>query len=314
MLRNENNNITSIKLENGNSIDNIDFVFDCSGFNRLIIGKEYNTNWKSYEDKLFVNTAMPFFLPQSKTEINPYTRAVAMKYGWMWMIPLQHRWGCGYIFDDKYINSEEAKKEVEEFFGHSIETNRTIKFKAGRFEKTWQGNCIAIGLSSGFTEPIEATSIFTAVNQLALISEERINNFLLGNTKIREDYNLAFSMINDDVSDFLQFHYFTKRKDTPFWKDYFFKSYKTSKLRKKITLWKTQTPKATDFSYESFGLFSWLLVGIGLDYFKKNMFVDVYRNYKIKERIKEHHMKTINTVSDVFEKSLNEIDALKNIK
>jgi tryptophan halogenase len=313
-VRNENNNITSIKLENGNSIDNIDFVFDCSGFNRLIIGKEYNTNWKSYEDKLFVNTAMPFFLPQSKTEINPYTRAVAMKYGWMWMIPLQHRWGCGYIFDDKYINSEEAKKEVEEFFGHSIETNRTIKFKAGRFEKTWQGNCIAIGLSSGFTEPIEATSIFTAVNQLALISEERINNFLLGNTKIREDYNLAFSMINDDVSDFLQFHYFTKRKDTPFWKDYFFKSYKTSKLRKKITLWKTQTPKATDFSYESFGLFSWLLVGIGLDYFKKNMFVDVYRNYKIKERIKEHHMKTINTVSDVFEKSLNEIDALKNIK
>jgi tryptophan halogenase len=313
-VKDSNDNISTIKFENNDTIENIDFLFDCSGFNRLVIGKEYNTNWKSYEDKLFVNTAMPFFLPQSKTEINPYTRAIAMKYGWMWMIPLQHRWGCGYIFDDKYINSEEAKKEVEEFFGYDIETNRTIKFNAGRFEKTWQGNCIAIGLSSGFTEPIEATSIFTAVNQLALVSEERINTFLSGNTKIREDYNLAFSMINDDVSDFLQFHYFTKRKDTPFWKDYFFKSYKTSKLKKKINLWKTQTPKLVDFMYESFGLANWLLVGIGLDYFKKDMFIESYRNSKIKERVKEHHSKNIKLVSTAVDSSINEIDALKNIK
>jgi tryptophan halogenase len=269
--KDNNNNINCIKLKSNESIDDVDFVFDCSGFNRLIIGKEYNTNWKSYEDKLLVNTAMPFFLPQFKTEINPYTRAIAMKYGWMWMIPLQHRWGCGYIFDDNYITSEEAKKEVEEFFGHDIETNRSIKFKAGRFEKTWQGNCIALGLSSGFTEPIEATSIFMAVNQLSLISEELIRKFLSGNSRIREEYNTAISTLNDDVCDFLQFHYFTKRSDTAFWKEYFFKSKKSSKLQRKINSWKVNVPKLLDFSYESFGLVNWLLVGIGLDFFKKNL-------------------------------------------
>jgi tryptophan halogenase len=313
-IKNENNNITSIKLKNGDIIDNIDFVFDCSGFSRLIIGNEYNTNWKSYEDKLFVNTAMPFILPQSQTEINPYTRAVAMKYGWMWMIPLQHRWGCGYIFDDRYTNKEDAKKEVEEFLGHTIENNRTIQFKAGRFEKVWQGNCIAIGLSSGFTEPIEATSIFMAINQLSVISQDIINNFLSGNSKLREDYNLKFSNMNDDVSDFLQFHYFTKRKDTSFWKDYFLKSYKSSKLRNKINLWKSNIPKSFDFRYESFGLVNWLLVGIGLDYFKKDIFIQTYRDSKIKNKVKEHHTKNINLIEDTIKNSINEIDILKNIK
>jgi len=313
-IKNENNNITSIKLKNGDIIDNIDFVFDCSGFSRLIIGNEYNTNWKSYEDKLFVNTAMPFILPQSQTEINPYTRAVAMKYGWMWMIPLQHRWGCGYIFDDRYTNKEDAKKEVEEFLGHTIENNRTIQFKAGRFEKVWQGNCIAIGLSSGFTEPIEATSIFMAINQLSVISQDIINNFLSGNSKLREDYNLKFSNMNDDVSDFLQFHYFTKRKDTSFWKDYFLKSYKSSKLRNKINLWKSNIPKSFDFRYESFGLVNWLLVGIGLDYFKKDIFMQTYRDSKIKNKVKEHHTKNINLIEDTIKNSINEIDILKNIK
>jgi tryptophan halogenase len=257
---------------------------------------------------------MPFFIPQSETEINPYTRAIAMKYGWMWMIPLQHRWGCGYIFDDRYTNKEDAKKEVEEFLGYSIESNRTIQFKAGRFEKVWQGNCIAIGLSSGFTEPIEATSIFMAINQLSIISGEIINNFLSGNIKLREDYNLKISTMNDDVSDFLQFHYFTKRKDTSFWKDYFLKSYKSSKLRKKINLWKSNIPKSFDFSYESFGLVNWLLVGIGLNYFKKDMFIESYRNSKIKHIVKEHHSKNINLIEDTIKNSINEIDILKNIK
>jgi tryptophan halogenase len=257
---------------------------------------------------------MPFILPQSETEINPYTRAVAMKYGWMWMIPLQHRWGCGYNFDDRYTNKDDAKKEVEEFLGHTIENNRTIQFKAGRFEKVWQGNCIAIGLSSGFTEPIEATSIFMAINQLSVISQDIINNFLSGNSKLREDYNLKFSNMNDDVSDFLQFHYFTKRKDTSFWKDYFLKSYKSSKLRNKINLWKSNIPKSFDFRYESFGLVNWLLVGIGLDYFKKDIFIQTYRDSKIKNKVKEHHTKNINLIEDTIKNSINEIDILKNIK
>jgi tryptophan halogenase len=120
-----NGDIVEINLESGKSIKS-DFVFDCSGFKRLIIGELFKTKWKDYSDILPVNSAIPFFLPQSDVEIKPHTRAIAMKYGWTWMIPLQNRWGCGYIYDDSYINEEEAKKEVSEFLGNSIEFNNYL--------------------------------------------------------------------------------------------------------------------------------------------------------------------------------------------
>ena len=153
-----------------------------------------------------------------------------------------------------------------------------------------------------------------AINQLSVISEDIINNFLSGNSKLREDYNFKFSNMNDDVSDFLQFHYFTKRKDTSFWKDYFLKSYKSSKLRNKINLWKSNIPKSFDFRYESFGLVNWLLVGIGVDYFKKDIFIQTYRDSKIKNKVKEHHTKNVNLIEDTIKNSMNEINVLKNIK
>ena len=109
----------------------------------MIIGKLYNTHWISYKNKLTVNSALTFQLPQTKN-INPYTKAIAMKYGWMWQIPLQTRWGCGYIYDNKYINESEAKAEVESLLGYDIKVNKLIEFDAGRYNSTWVNNCIAI--------------------------------------------------------------------------------------------------------------------------------------------------------------------------
>ena len=111
-----------------------------------------------------------------------------MKYGWMWMIPLQNRIGCGYNFDSSLTNVEEAKKEVEDFFNNKIEFRKEIDYNAGRFEKVWVENCIAVGLSSSFTEPIEATSIFNSINQLSLISEKILLKYFEGNTKVIKDY------------------------------------------------------------------------------------------------------------------------------
>ena len=99
-----------------------DIIFDCSGFKRLIIGEHYKTTWKSYQDKLKVNTAIPYFLPMGE-KIPPYTKSIAMDYGWMWQIPLQNRWGCGYIFDDSYIDVETAKEEVRKYFPEQVESS-----------------------------------------------------------------------------------------------------------------------------------------------------------------------------------------------
>jgi tryptophan halogenase len=100
-----------------------------------------------------------------------------MKNGWMWQIPLQNRIGCGYIFETNYITAEEAKLEVEELLGHSINIVNNINFEAGAYREVWINNCIAIGLSSAFTEPIEATSIFNAINQLWVLNDTQLKNY-----------------------------------------------------------------------------------------------------------------------------------------
>ena len=305
-----NGHIRKIILKSGQRLDS-DFIFDCSGFARLIIGNHYKTKWIKYKDKLTVNSALPFQLPQSTIEIKPYTRAIAMKYGWMWMIPLQNRWGCGYIYDDSYINEEEAKKEVSEFLGNSIEFNKVIKFEAGRFENAWVNNCISIGLSSTFSEPIEATSIFIQIYQLMAITKDFIINYLDGISDESIRYNKYVAGIGDDIADFLQFHYFTKRQDTEFWKTYYDRTKKSDKLIKKIENWKLQLPTASDFYGEPFSLNSWTFVGVGTEFFEKSRFVRRYKNHKFKEEISSHHIQNIKNINNIKNKCFNEIDLLK---
>jgi tryptophan halogenase len=182
-------------------------------FSKLFLDLLYKTKWISYMDKLRINSAMPFNIPQSKKEIKPYTIARAMEYGWLWQIPLQNRWGCGYLFDDTLIDTDTIKKELESHFGFSIQSNRVIKFEAGRYEDVWVNNCIAIGLSSGFTEPLEATSIL-----LSLISLNELQSIDLFNADLSKvmAYNTKISKYNDEIVDFLQLHYITNRNENEF--------------------------------------------------------------------------------------------------
>ncbi len=208
----ENKDIETIIFSDGNTLD-CDFVFDCSGFKRLCLNGVYNQEWVSFKDYLTVNSAIPFFLPRTETDMYKPTRAIAMKYGWMWMIPLQHRWGCGYVFDNNFTNSEDAKKEVEEFLGHEITSNRTLSFDAGCYKNVWVNNTISLGLSSGFIEPLEATSISTTINQLFLL-----DRYLHTNEKAI--YNdTAYETYVEHMS-FIYFHYVCNREDTDFWKHY----------------------------------------------------------------------------------------------
>jgi tryptophan halogenase len=207
-----NNNVELLCLNNNTTIK-VDFIFDCSGFARNIIGKTYKSEWMDYTEFLKVNSAIPFFLPQTDNSKVTKTRAIAMKYGWMWQIPLQNRWGCGYIFDNHYINSAEAKIEVEELLGYQIESNRTIEFNPGSFKDVWIGNCIAIGLSSGFLEPLEATSIMTTILQL-----DRLKKYWDSNNI--NQYNIEVQSINEENMAFIYYHYMCDRNDTDFWKQY----------------------------------------------------------------------------------------------
>jgi len=257
-----------------------DFVFDCSGFNRLIIGKHFNTKWISYEDSLPVDKAFPFFLSHEQVGkgVVPYTNAIAMKYGWMWMTPLQHRYGCGYTFDSSYISVDEAKKEVEEYFGFEVNPPKPglfFQFKAGTYEKSWVKNCISIGLASGFIEPLEATSILSGLHNLRNIDPDMILNI---SDKYIDDYNERFKKNQSEIVDFIYLHYLCTRDDTEFWK-YFSKnniipislSEKIDKANKAELSWK-------DFEETNiFGLENYLFVIDGNGIMPYNTYIKKYR-------------------------------------
>jgi tryptophan halogenase len=214
-MLNDLNDVTKVIMENEETID-VDFIFDCSGFARLLIGKLYKTDWISYSDRLPVDRAIAFFLEIDKNNIPTYTNATALEYGWMWQVPLQHRYGCGYAYDSSYLSEEDAKKEVEEKIGQEINIVKSFNFNPGVYKEIWKNNCLSIGLASGFLEPIDATSLSQVVTLL--------ENFFLLKHKIFDNNDVSKKEINDyyvnqssSMSDYVQMHYLTNKTNSEFW-------------------------------------------------------------------------------------------------
>jgi tryptophan halogenase len=314
-----NNNVNQILLQDSQQIDT-DFVFDCSGFHRLLIGKLYNTPWVHYNNQLKVNKAVTFQLPTDAVKIGSYTNAIAMKYGWMWQIPLQNRIGCGYNFDSTYINETQAIQELTDYFGYEPKINQIISYNAGRFQKAWVQNCIAVGLSLGFTEPIEATSIFHIIAQLLSTMPEMLERHHTGSnfikSQIETQYNDVMARAQDSTLIFLYFHYFTKRTDTPFWKDYLQRTIIPPSLQNLLEKWKTQPMEFDDFirNIQGFKYHNWMTVADGLEYFDKDIYIKSYENSDIKKDIQNHYLQNTTTYLQYKNKFISDVDFVKKIK
>jgi tryptophan halogenase len=276
------NNITSLELDTGETIS-CDFVFDCSGFHRLIIGKTFNSKWKSYKEFLPVDSAIPFFLDMTD-KIPPYTEAISMNYGWMWKIPLQTRFGCGYVYDSSLISEEEAIKEIEDFLGFVPYYPRKDKggfsFSPGSFEEPWQNNCIAVGLAANFVEPLEATSLWVSMVQLTEIFANP--DFLINNSpEIRQEFNKIIVGMNDDILNFIYFHYMSLRKDTEFWKKFSYEN-APEELKQKLKIWGKRMPGSRD-NGNYWHSKSWFLVGSAQENINKTLakeYIDISDEYK----------------------------------
>jgi len=242
----ENNVIKNIK---GNKKTyNSDFFIDCTGLKRLLISK-LGAKWKSFKEHLTMNEAIAF-QTEDTDNYNTYTLAKAMNYGWMWRIPVYGRWGNGYVFNNNYINAEQAKKEVEELLGKKIKVAKNIQFDPGRLDKVWIGNCVAIGLSANFVEPLEATSIGTAIQQTFLLMH-LLSNY---NKKDIESYNNKVENIMTNIRDFIFLHYMVDKDNSDFWKD--IKKIKPpTSLKEKLNIWKYRLPIEEDFLDSRYMLF-----------------------------------------------------------
>lgn len=263
LINDENGYLTQITTERGDVIK-CDFVFDCSGFNRLIIGKHFGAEWKSYSDHLPMKKALAFFIKHDNTNLPPYTEAIAMKNGWIWKIPVENRYGCGYVYDSDYVSEEDVKKEIEEKYGDNIEYGKSFSFDAGRYETPWVKNCIAIGLSAGFIEPLEATSLWTSIFSLRKHMVNNLGAILADNYYINR-YNKVITKFHDDTKDFIYLHYYTQRDDSPFWKEFKEKNPPTENIQKFIDECKHTIPDG-DFLFEinmAYGMVSFYSVAYG---------------------------------------------------
>lgn len=262
-------NVESLDLESGQQIAG-DFFIDCSGFHKILMNK-LNSKWISYQKNLPLNSAIPFWLDYEENELPELcTTAWAQKNGWMWQIPLMDRKGCGYVFCDAYTTPEKAQEEIETLLGKKIEVRKHIKFDAGRQEEAWVKNCLAIGLSSAFLEPLEATSIHSSILQAQWFVNEYLKTTIEDtlNEGSRKLHNKKVSTFYDDIKDFLVMHYMGGRSDSEFWKFISSGATKTEFVKDVLEMIKGRIPTTTDFpNYDGaagWPLYSFVMAGIGV--------------------------------------------------
>jgi tryptophan halogenase len=269
VTQNFQGDITKLHIRNNQEVE-CDFVFDCSGFSRFILGKVFKEQWKSYKNHLPVDTAVPFFISHNNKNIPPYIKATALKYGWLWETPVIDRYGCGYVYDSSLINEDAAINELETLFGKKIVPPKIFKFDAGSFKNAFVHNCLAVGLSQSFIEPLEATSIWAAT--LNLINFLKCNGLERQDDKFRNYVNDYHEKIDKEILEFIYVHYLTGRSDTKFWKEFKFRTEKIDSLEYKFKLW--NDTGQINFEYLNTNLFtqSWIIVGNGVGLFD-------YRNF-----------------------------------
>ncbi|RYZ92454.1 MAG: hypothetical protein EOO68_22715, partial [Moraxellaceae bacterium] len=214
-LRAHDGFIDSVVLEDGVSISGELFI-DCSGFRGLLIEEALHTGYEDWSHWLPCDKAVA--VPcASVSPVTPYTKATAHSAGWQWRIPLQHRIGNGHVFSSRFMSDDEATDILlNNLDGKASAEPRVLKFKTGKRKKFWNKNCIALGLASGFMEPLESTSIHLVQHALGkLIDMFPRQDFSISDTN---EFNRQLSAEYEHIRDFLILHYnTTSRDDSQFW-------------------------------------------------------------------------------------------------
>jgi len=212
--------IKSLMLSDGRNVDG-DFFIDASGFQRILIKDMEDARWIDKKTWLPVDRCIPNPLPFDFEEIPPYTTAAASDNGWIFNVPLQHRWGTGYIYSSEYISDDLAFSNFEKYltknFGKNSlhNKNRVLRFESGYWKDQWIKNCLCVGLASGFAEPLEATNVHHVV--LQMIKFLQVYNFRVFDHDVNH-YNKQMVDFYDNAYLFLRFVYHTEREDSEFWK------------------------------------------------------------------------------------------------
>jgi hypothetical protein len=214
---NEKGEIASVRTKEGETVE-ADFFVDCTGFAGLLIQKALNTPFVSFSNNLFNDSAVAMPTPMGDS-IPCQTVATAMKHGWKWDIPLTNRYGNGYVYSSAFCSPDEAEKELRESIGmlDSPTEARHLKMKIGRVTKHWNKNCLAVGLSQGFIEPLEATALlFIQRTAQAFVEALEAGDV---SEAAQDQYNAKINEHFEGTRDYIVTHYKTNsRTDTEYWR------------------------------------------------------------------------------------------------
>src|SRR3954447_14856943 len=255
----ESGDVDAVVLANGTRVAG-DLFIDCSGFRGLLIEQELEAGFEDWSQWLQCDRAIA--VPCARVDpLVPLTRSIARKAGWQWRIPLQHRIGNGHVFSSRRISEDEAAATLlANLDGEAMADPRTIRFKTGRRTKCWVRNVVAIGLSSGFIEPLESTSIHlmqTAITRLIdLLPAGEVSE------ATREDFNARTRLEMERIRDFIILHYHAnQREGEAFW-DELRAMQVPATLKHKIDLF-SATARVTASFDELFDARAWIQVLIG---------------------------------------------------
>lgn len=257
----DNGFIDSVYLESGENLA-AELFIDCTGFSALLIEKTLKTGYTNWSQWLPCNCAVAVQTTNHQAPL-PYTRSITRDAGWQWQIPLQHRAGNGYVYCDSYSSDEQAMDTLlSHLDGSPLISPRVIKFTTGMRKQFWSKNCVALGLASGFLEPLESTSISLIQTGIAKLMQ------CWPDSTFSPDLIAEANRLNEleytHIRDFIILHYyFAGRADTPFWQQVTNMSLPES-LQEKIARFKVDGQVLIG-EQETFEAPSWISIYNGLD-------------------------------------------------
>ncbi len=252
-----NGDIASVSTLNNGDISG-DLFIDCSGSHALLIGQHFNVPFNNKKDILFNDSALAVQVPyqDADNEIASCTKSTATTSGWIWDIGLQSRRGVGHVYSSAHSSDEQAEKTLREYITPSLgekaaesATIRKLNINPGYREKFWHKNCVAIGMSAGFIEPLEASAIALIELSASMISEQMPANRTVMDI-IAKRFNTKFEQRWQRIIEFLKLHYvLSKRTDSDYWLDNRAKNTIPEHLQQQLQLWQHQVPYNYDITH-----------------------------------------------------------------
>ncbi|GGZ98041.1 tryptophan halogenase [Arenicella chitinivorans] len=249
-----------------------DLFVDCSGAKAILLGEALGVPYQDISDIIFNDTALAIRVPYEDDQepIATHTIATAFADGWTWDIGLTERRGVGFVYSSMYTDDAQAEEYLRAYLGEAGNQfeARKIRFQSGYRREFWHKNCVAIGMSAAFIEPLEASAIFlveAAANMLA----EQFPNTRKEMQYAADQYNSILNLRWDKTVDFVKLHYcVSKRRDSQYWIDNCDPKSIPESLQQRLAYWKTHVPSKYDFDYafEPFVLDSYLFVLYGMQY------------------------------------------------